>query len=185
MTKDFFRSSDKEKNEVFIASKAGWDEQLKGLIELERRCLVLREEVEHLSERQEVLTGLMVSKKDMRKAAPEKYQEKIFEEFKELEEQRAKEALALVQKKHKLIKWEGEKGKGKHHAKVGGVKSNWSMVWTPRLFSFCFLPIVLGPLPHRRSNVCFLQDGARGGCGDVRIVLVCSGKGEGKRLVEH
>ena len=51
-------------NGVLIASKAKWDEQLKGLIELERRCLTLREEVEHLSERQEVLTGLMVSKNE-------------------------------------------------------------------------------------------------------------------------
>ena len=38
-------------NEVLIASKARWDEQLTGLI---------REEVEHLSERQEVLADLMV-----------------------------------------------------------------------------------------------------------------------------
>ena len=49
----------------------------------------------------------MVNKKDMQKEAPEKYQEKIFEEFNELEEQRAKEALALVQKKHMFITWEG------------------------------------------------------------------------------
>ena len=82
---------------------------MKGLIELERRCQTLREEVEHLGEQQEVEADLMVSKRDMQKEAPEKYQEKIFEEFKVLEEQRAKEALALVQKKHKLIKCEGER----------------------------------------------------------------------------
>ena len=29
--------------------------------------------------------------------------------FEELEEQRTKEALELVQKKHKLVKWEGER----------------------------------------------------------------------------
>ena len=45
----------------------------------------------------------------MQKTAPEKYQEKTFEEFKELEGQRAKEALELVQRKHKLIKCEGER----------------------------------------------------------------------------
>ena len=106
-------------NEVFIASKARWDEQLKGLIELERRCLTLREEVEHLSERQEVLTDVMESKMNMQKTAPKKYQEKIFEELKELEEHRAKEALALVQLKHKLIKWDCE---SKDHANVGGVR---------------------------------------------------------------
>ena len=77
--------------------------------ELKRRCLTLREEVEHFSEKQEVLVDLMVSKKDMQKEAPEKYQEKIFEEFKEVEELRAKEALALVQNKHMLIKCERER----------------------------------------------------------------------------
>ena len=35
---------------------------------------------------------------DMQKEAPQKYQENVFEEFKELQEQRAKEALELVQK---------------------------------------------------------------------------------------
>ena len=87
-------------SEVLIASEARWDEQLKGLIELERRCLTLREEVEHLSEGLEVLTDLMVSKKDMQKAAPEKHQEKIYEELKEQGEQKTKEALELVQRKH-------------------------------------------------------------------------------------
>ena len=45
-------------NEVLIASKARWDEQLKDLIELERRCQTFREEVEHLSKKQEVLADL-------------------------------------------------------------------------------------------------------------------------------
>ena len=34
----------------------------------------------------------------MQRTAPEKYREKIFEELKELEEQRTKDALELVQK---------------------------------------------------------------------------------------
>ena len=37
-------------SEVLTAGKARRDEHLKGLVELERRCLTLREEVEHLSE---------------------------------------------------------------------------------------------------------------------------------------
>ena len=49
-------------NEVVIASMARWEEQLKGLVVLERHCLALKEEVEHLSERQEFLTVLMESK---------------------------------------------------------------------------------------------------------------------------
>ena len=42
----------------------------------------------------------------MQKVAPEKYEEKIFEELKE---QKTNEALELVQRKHKLMKWEGER----------------------------------------------------------------------------
>ena len=39
-----------------------------------------------------------MSNRDMQQEAPQKYQEKVFEEFKELEEQREKEALEFVQK---------------------------------------------------------------------------------------
>ena len=46
---------------------------MKGLIELERRCQTLKERVEHLSEEQEVLADLMVSKKDMQKEASREY----------------------------------------------------------------------------------------------------------------
>ena len=84
----------------------------------------------------------MVNKMDMQKTVPEDFQRQIFENLKELEEQRAK--------KHKLIKWEGERKRAR------------TMLRRPRLFFFCFLLIVPG-LQHRRSNVCFLQDGARGG----------------------
>ena len=48
-----------EENAVYIASLALWDAQLKGLVELERRCQELMQEVELLSERQEVLAGLV------------------------------------------------------------------------------------------------------------------------------
>ena len=64
------------------------------------------------SERQKVLVGIVVSKRDIQKKAPKKYQEKIFEEFKELEEQRAKEALELVQEKRNICSQSG-KAKGK------------------------------------------------------------------------
>ena len=47
------------------------------------------------------------AEEDMQKA-PKKYQERVFEEFNELEEQRAKEALELVQKEHTPTKQEGE-----------------------------------------------------------------------------
>ena len=44
-------------NEVYIANLARWDTQLKGLVELERRCQDLMQEVQQLSERQEALDG--------------------------------------------------------------------------------------------------------------------------------
>ena len=56
-----------------------------------------------LSIRQDVLTDLMERKMNMQKTAPEKDQEKIPEEPKELEGQRTKEALELVQRKLKLM----------------------------------------------------------------------------------
>ena len=76
---------------------------------LERHCLALREDVEHLSERQEVLAIPMEGKMNMQKAAPEDFQRQIFEELRELEEQKTKEALELVQRKHQLFSWEGER----------------------------------------------------------------------------
>ena len=56
----------------------------------------------------------------MQKEAPKKKQDKVFEEFKELEEQRTKEALELVQKKHVLIKCEGERERTSNLQRVGG-----------------------------------------------------------------
>ena len=70
-------------NELYISSLARWDTHLKGLAELEWRCQDLMQEVKLLSERQEVLVGMVVIEKDMQKEAPKKYQEKMFKEFKE------------------------------------------------------------------------------------------------------
>ena len=75
----------------------------------ERHCLALREEVEHLNERHEVVTIFMEGQMNLQKVAPEDFQRQIFQELKELEEQKIKEALELAQRKHKLIKWEGER----------------------------------------------------------------------------
>ena len=54
-------------NEVYIASLTRWDAQLKRLMKLGRRCQDLMQEVQSLSERQEVLVGMVVSKRDMQK----------------------------------------------------------------------------------------------------------------------
>ena len=71
-----------EENEVYIASLARWDAQLKGLVVLERRFQELMEEVE--SERQEVLAGLVEDKMRLHSKATEKYYETMSEELREL-----------------------------------------------------------------------------------------------------
>ena len=52
-----------------------------------------------LCRRQEVLTGLVEDKSRLQSQATEKYDETIFEEQRESEEKKSKEALLLVQKK--------------------------------------------------------------------------------------
>ena len=64
-----FRPGEKE---VVIVGVARWEKQLKGLVVLERHCLALREEVKHLSERQEVLAVLMEGKKNMQMPGAER-----------------------------------------------------------------------------------------------------------------
>ena len=55
-----------------------------------------------MSERQELLAALLESKKSLQKDALEKFHEKIFQELKELEEQKSKGALELLEHKHRL-----------------------------------------------------------------------------------
>ena len=121
-------------NEILVASMARWKEHLGMLVVLERECLAFREEVEHLNEKQEVLTVLMEGKMSMQKVAPEKYQEKIFEELKELEEQQTREALELVQRKHKLVTSEGERERARmlQGMELSGAVGHFSegFVWT-------------------------------------------------------
>ena len=96
------QKSSRSSGKVYIASLARWNTKLNGLVQPERRCQDLMQEVELLNDRQEVLAGMVMSKRDMQKEATKKYPEKVFEEFKKLEEQKAEEALELLQKKHML-----------------------------------------------------------------------------------
>ena len=68
------------------------------------------------------MVGMVVNKRDMQKEAPKKYQEKMFEEFKLLEEQRAKEEYA-----HKV----GSR-KSKNAAKIGRIESDKALEWRSR-----------------------------------------------------
>ena len=62
---------------------------MKGLVELERRCQELMQEVKLSSERHEVLAGLMEDKiRTQSNEATEEYFETIFEELKELEKKK-------------------------------------------------------------------------------------------------
>ena len=112
-----------EENEVYIASLARWDTQLKGLVELERRCQDLMQEVELLSERQEVLAGLVEDKSRLQSKATEKYSETIFEEMKGVGREKSKEALALVQKKHILLRCQSERERARMLQRLGGSRA--------------------------------------------------------------
>ena len=79
-----------------------------------RECLDLREEIEQVSEKQELLASLMESKKCLQKDAPERFQEQTFQELKELEEQKSIEAVELLGRKYKLRKLE----KGRDRARI-------------------------------------------------------------------
>ena len=54
------------------------------------------QEVKLLSERQKVLADLVEDKSRLKSKATEKYHETIFDEMRELEEKKSKEALVLV-----------------------------------------------------------------------------------------
>ena len=73
--------SRQEANETLVACMARWEEHLRMLTVLERECQELDEAVQNLSEKQELLATLMEGKMRMQKVAPEKYQEKIFDEL--------------------------------------------------------------------------------------------------------
>ena len=118
--KKLFQIFRQGENEVYIASSARWDAQLKGLVELERRCQELMQEVELLSDRQEVLAVLMEDKIRIQSKATEKYYESIFEE---LEEKTSKEALVLEQKKHILMRWQSERERVTMLQRLGGPRA--------------------------------------------------------------
>ena len=75
----------------------------------------------------------MVSKRDMQKEVHQKHQENVFEEFLKLEEQRAREALELVQKKHMFTKVGRRKGKNeKNVAEIGRIVGDKALEWRSR-----------------------------------------------------
>ena len=76
-----------------IGSWARWDAQLKGLVELERRCRDTRQEIQVKSESQEISESTMEDKLKLQSRANERYHDQIFEEMKELEQNRSERRL--------------------------------------------------------------------------------------------
>ena len=57
-----FEISRQAEEELCIASWARWNAQLKGLVEMERRCRDTRQEIQALSGRQEIFKSMMGDK---------------------------------------------------------------------------------------------------------------------------
>ena len=108
-------------------------------MELERLCQSLRTEVEDPCERQEVFKDMVVIMKDMQRTASEDCQRKIDEELKELEGQRAKEALVHVRTSQKLIKMEDERERTRtmERLEVTNTTSPWSGGQERQAFGSC------------------------------------------------
>ena len=109
--------------EILVASVARWEEHLRMLTVQERECLDLSEAIEQLSEKQELLVTLMESKKCLQRDAPERFQKQIFQELKELEEQKSKEALEQLGRKHELGNLEKERDRARIFTGVGAVRA--------------------------------------------------------------
>ena len=95
---ELFRQGEEE---VCITSLAKKNAPLKSLAELERRCQYMMQEAKLLSERQEVLKGMVEDKIRLQSRATEKYYEQIFEEMKEVGREKVNGSLvARAEKAH-------------------------------------------------------------------------------------
>ena len=91
--------------ELCIASWARRHAQLKGLVELERRCRDTRQEMQVLSERKEIFKSTIQDKLKLQSRVNERYHDQIFEEIKEMEHKKAEEAVRMAQKKYDLWRY--------------------------------------------------------------------------------
>ena len=80
---------------------------------IEQQSQKLCQAIEQVSERQELLAALMESKKSLQKEAREEFHRQIFQEFKELQEQKSKESLELLGEKHRLERLKKERGRAR------------------------------------------------------------------------
>ena len=79
----------------------------------------MRQEVNLLSETQEISRGMADDKIWLQSRATEKNYQQIFEEMKKLEEKKPKEVLLLVQKKDDLWKYQNERNEARRLQRSG------------------------------------------------------------------
>ena len=106
----------------------------------------------------------------------EDFQKQILQEVKELEEQKTKDALELVHKKHKLVKWEGERERARTLQRLESSRAigQWSGVHDNSSSVSC------------SSSLAFDTDEAMSASSKMaRDADEAMGKKERKRLVEH
>ena len=101
-----------------------------------KTCHNMRQEVNYLSERQEISRGMVEDKIRMQSRATEKYCEQIFEEMKELEEKKSKEALTLVQKKDDLWRYQNERDEARRLQRSGSSRRMKNQADSQDLLSF-------------------------------------------------
>ena len=112
-------------------------------MELEKRCLDLMQEVELVSDRQEVLAGLVVSKRDMQKDAPKKIS---------VEDLRGVQGAART-KKHVLLKRKGERERARMLQRLGGSRAirHWNGARDTMSVESCSSSMAHFPTDLRRS----------------------------------
>ena len=111
----FSKFSGKEKKRHALPAGPDGTRSQKGLEELEKRC----QEVNLLSERQELFRGMVEDKIMMQSRATEEYYWQIFEEMKELEDKKSEEALLLVQKKYDVWRYQNERDEARRLQRSG------------------------------------------------------------------
>ena len=130
--------------ELCIASWARWDAQLKGLVELERRCQDTRQEMQVFSERQEIFQSAVEDKLKLQCRTNERYHDQIVEEINETEQNKTEEALRMVQKKHDKWRYQNEREEPRILQSSGN--SRRARGWT------CSIPPLLMEPPRKRPE---------------------------------
>ena len=99
-------------------------------------CQNLRPEVKLLSDRREILKGMVEDKIRLQSRATEKSYEQIFEEVKELEEKHQKRPCHLCSTKHDLCRYQNERDEARRLQRSGCSKRMKKEADSQNLLSF-------------------------------------------------